>query len=61
MFANQNPMPYPKTFTPWNKGKVTGTKPPLKTKEIWDIKSQLQFSGNTRDLALSIPIRRRKS
>ena len=37
---------------PWNKGKLTGQKPPLKLKEIWAIRIQLQSKGRTRDLAL---------
>ena len=37
---------------PWNKGKHTGQKPPLKLKEIWAIRTRLQMSGNARELAL---------
>jgi len=37
---------------PWNKGKLTGQKPPLKLKEIWAIRIRLQLKGRTRDLAL---------
>ncbi len=37
---------------PWNKGKLTGPKPPLKLKEIWAIRVQLQLAGRSRDLAL---------
>lgn len=37
---------------PWNKGKLTGQKPPLKRKEIWAIRVRLQLSKRTRDLAL---------
>jgi integrase len=29
---------------PWNKGKLTGQKPPLKLKEIWAIRIRLQIS-----------------
>jgi len=36
---------------PWNKGKLTGQKPPLKLKEIWAIRIRLQLKGRTRDLA----------
>jgi integrase len=36
----------------WNKGKVVGQKPPLKQKEIWAIRNQLQINGEKRDLAL---------
>jgi integrase len=42
----------PKTQTPWNKGKLTGQKPPLKLKEIWAIRIRLQINNHVRDLAL---------
>src|SRR6058998_3715019 len=38
--------------TPWNKGKLLGQKPPLKLKEIWAIRIQLQLDHRTRELAL---------
>ena len=38
--------------TPWNKGKLTGQKPPLRLKEIWAIRIRLQLSKQVRDLAL---------
>ena len=37
---------------PWNKGKLTGAKPPLRTKHVWSIRTKLQIEGRTRDLAL---------
>ncbi|WP_291523222.1 hypothetical protein [Acidithiobacillus sp.] len=37
---------------PWNKGKLTGQKPPLKLKEIWAIRIRLQLGNHTRGLAL---------
>jgi integrase len=37
---------------PWNKGKFTGQKPPLKLKEIWAIRIRLQLSARTCDLAI---------
>jgi len=37
---------------PWNKGKITGQKPPLKRNEIWAIRVRLQIQRRTRDLAL---------
>jgi len=40
------------TKGPWNKGKLTGQKPPLKLKEIWAIRIRLQMSNQVRDLAL---------
>ena len=36
----------------WNKGKLTGAKPPLRPKDIWSIRSKLQLEGRTRDLAM---------
>jgi integrase len=41
-----------KSKKPWNKGKLTGQKPPLKLKEIWAIRIGLQISKQVRDLAL---------
>lgn len=38
--------------TPWNKGRLTGQKPPLKLREIWAIRANLQVSRRTRELAL---------
>jgi integrase len=38
--------------TPWNKGKLTGAKPPLRPKHVWSIRSKLQLEGRTRDLAM---------
>ena len=37
---------------PWNKGKLTGAKPPLQPKHVWSIRTRLQIAGRTRDLAL---------
>jgi integrase len=37
---------------PWNKGKLTGPKPPLQPKHVWGIRTRLQLAGRTRDLAL---------
>ena len=37
---------------PWNKGKVTGAKPPLRPKHVWAIRTKLQIDQLTRDLAL---------
>jgi integrase len=38
--------------TPWNKGKLTGAKPPLRPKHVWAIRTKLQVTGRKRDLAL---------
>jgi integrase len=37
---------------PWNKGELTGQKPPLKLKEIRAIRIRLQLSAKIRDLAM---------
>ena len=37
---------------PWNKGKLTGQKSPLRLKDIWAIRVRLQLSSHIRDLAL---------
>lgn len=37
---------------PWNKGKLIGQKPPLKPKEIWAIRINLQNAHQVRDLAM---------
>ncbi|MGY6119583.1 phage integrase family protein [Paraburkholderia sp. BL18I3N2] len=37
---------------PWNKGRLTGQKPPLKLREIWAIRTRLQMSCNVRELAM---------
>lgn len=36
----------------WNKGKLTGQKPPLKLRKIWAIRVRLELAGKLRDLAL---------
>ena len=38
--------------TPWNKGKLTGAKPPLQAKHVWLIRTKLQVEGRDRDLAM---------
>jgi len=37
---------------PWNKGKLTGQKPPLLPKHVWAIRTKLHLDGRIRDLAL---------
>jgi integrase len=37
---------------PWNKGKLTGAKPPLRPKHVWSIRSKLQLENRVRDLAI---------
>jgi hypothetical protein len=36
----------------WNKGKLTGAKPPLRPKHVWSIRTKLQIQGRARDLAM---------
>jgi integrase len=37
---------------PWNKGKITGAKPPLRPKHVWEVRTRLQLLKRFRDLAL---------
>ena len=37
---------------PWNKGKLTGAKPPLRPKHVWSIRTKLLMADRKRDLAL---------
>ena len=37
---------------PWNKGKLTGAKPPLRPKHVWAIRKRLQIEQQMRDLTL---------
>ena len=39
-------------LTPWNKGKLSGQKRPLKLQQIWAIRIRLQIQERTRELAL---------
>src|SRR5437660_12587464 len=47
-----NATPAPLKRAPWNKGKLTGAKPPLRPKHVWSIRTKLQIEGNMRDLAM---------
>jgi len=42
----------PHKRVPWNKGKLTGAKPPLRSKHVWSIRTKLQIEGRVRDLAM---------
>jgi integrase len=42
----------PPEQVPWNKGKLTAAKPPLRPKHVWSIRTKLQIEGRTRDLAM---------
>jgi hypothetical protein len=44
--------PTPPNRVPWNKGKLTGAKPPLRPKHVWSIRTKLQIEGRVRDLAM---------
>jgi integrase len=37
---------------PWNKGKLTGARPPLRQKHVWAIRSMLQIERRARELAM---------
>ena len=37
---------------PWNKGRMTGQKRPLKPKDVWTNRVRLQLEGRKRDLAM---------
>jgi integrase len=45
------PPPTPRRI-PWNKGKLTGAKPPLRQKHVWAIRTKLQIDQRVRDLAM---------
>ena len=47
-----NAIPTAAKRSPWNKGKLTGAKPPLRPKHVWSIRTKLQVEGRTRDLAM---------
>jgi integrase len=49
--AMQNQVNAPQR-APWNKGKLTGAKPPLRPKYVWSIRTKLQIEGRIRDLAM---------
>ena len=48
LFKNQNSV----KREPWNKGKLTGQKPPLQPKHVWAIRTKLQLESRSRDLAI---------
>src|ERR1700716_3658165 len=47
-----NATPTPHKRVPWNKGKLTGARPPLRAKHVWSIRTKLQIEGRVRDLAM---------
>src|SRR6516225_1745891 len=48
----KDPIPQASHREPWNKGKLTGAKSPLRPRHVWSIRSKLQIEGRTRDLAM---------
>ena len=36
------------TRIPWNKGRLTGAKPPLQPKHVWAVRTRLQIANRTR-------------
>jgi integrase len=48
----ENPTSHVSKRISWNKGKLTGAKPPLRPKHVWSIRTKLQMSDRKRDLAL---------
>jgi hypothetical protein len=52
MQGTENAVPTASKRLPWNKGKLTGAKPPLRPKHVWSIRTKLQVEGRTRDLAM---------
>lgn len=45
MLDQANATPTPHKQLPWNKGKLTGAKPPLRPKHVWSIRTKLQIEG----------------
>src|SRR6266567_4464626 len=52
MQDQENAIPTIRKQTPWNKGKLTGAKPPLRPKHVWSIRTKLQIEGRARDLTM---------
>jgi integrase len=52
MHDHENSTPAAPEHKPWNKGKLTGAKPPLRPKHVWSIRTKLQVEGRMRDLAM---------
>jgi integrase len=52
MKTNNEPNCPQNNVAPWNRGKLTGQKPPLQPRHVWAIRSQLQLTRYERDLAL---------
>jgi integrase len=52
MLDQMNSTPTSRKWLPWNKGKLTGAKPPLRPKHVWSIRTKLEIDGRIRDLAM---------
>src|SRR5258707_6017241 len=52
MLDHVNATPTPQKRLPWNKGSLTGAKPPLRPKHVRSIRTKLQIEGRVRDLAM---------
>jgi integrase len=52
MHGYENSVAATREHMPWNKGKLTGTKPPFRPKHVWSIRTKLQLEGRLRDLAM---------
>ena len=50
MLDQVNATPTPHKQLPWNKGKLTGAKPPLRPKHVSSIWTTLKIEGRARDL-----------
>ena len=48
MQDSEKPSPATSKRTPWNKGKLTGAKPPLRPKHVWSIRTKLQMAVQSR-------------
>ena len=52
MNDNSNAVTSSSKRIPWNKGQLTGAKPPLRQKHVWAIRSMLQIDRCSRELAM---------
>jgi integrase len=52
MHVYENPVAATHERFPWNKGKLTGAKPPFRPKHVWSSRTKLQLEGRIRDLAM---------
>jgi hypothetical protein len=50
MQDTENAVPTTSKRLPWNKGKLTGAKPPLRPKHVWSIRTKLQVEGRIGDV-----------